>query len=241
MTIKRAVTIKELDKPAMLRLEVGDAAEAGFTTEISVDGGEGFHLPPDTPLALCRQTHSLNIAVVDSAEQYPLDTDALITSVPGIAVGVRTADCVPIVISAPDIGAVAAVHAGWRGTLGGIVSLTIRRLVAMGSDPAKMHAAVGPGICQRCYEVDFDLGERFRQAGLGEFVSTDNGAGCKPHLDLKGINRHLLLNAGLPTGNVTISDVCPYHTMRDGIPILPSYRRDRGTEERLVTMIMLRR
>lgn len=231
------MTLKDLDKPAILRLDIGDAAIAGFTSELMTEGPHTLHISYDTPLALCRQTHSLNIAVVDSPLQYPQDTDALITLVPGLAVGVRTADCVPTVICAPDIGAVAAVHAGWRGTLGNIVSLTIERLAAMGAEPARMHAAVGAGICQNCYEVDPELASKFRNAGFGTFIDNSH---IKPHLDLKGINRRQLLDSGLRSDNIMLCDVCPRHTLADGVPLLPSYRRDHGTESRLVTFIVLK-
>ena len=79
---------------------------------------------------------------------------------PGLPIGVRTADCVPVILYAEDIKAVAAVHAGWKGTLGGIVDVVVDRLADMGSDPRNIHATFGISICGNCYEVDNDLGER---------------------------------------------------------------------------------
>lgn len=94
--------------------------------------------PSPKDIILPVQTHSCNIREVDAAGK-PIDgegledTDALITRQKGIVIGVRTADCVPILLFAPDIMAVAAIHAGWKGTLGRIAGLTVERLVAMGA------------------------------------------------------------------------------------------------------------
>lgn len=84
-----------------------------------------------------RQTHTANVAVVtDTAQSYP-DTDALVTRRHDIALAVRTADCVPILLHAPDIRAVAAVHAGWKGTVGRIIGNAIRVMTEMGAEPQK--------------------------------------------------------------------------------------------------------
>ena len=84
-------------------------------------------------IVLPKQTHSLNVAIVSDGNEILEDTDAIITGTPGLSIGVRTADCVPVILYAEDIKAVAAVHAGWKGTLGGIVDVVVDRLADMGS------------------------------------------------------------------------------------------------------------
>ena len=98
------------------------------------------------------QTHSCNVSEVDSPRPLP-DTDAIITRTPGLRIGVRTADCVPLLLHAPDIRAIAAIHAGWKGSLGDITGNTVRRLTEAGASPQLMQAAFGPSICGVCYEV----------------------------------------------------------------------------------------
>ena len=131
-----------------------------------------------TPSAILlpQQTHTVNATWVTpdlrpeyiSLEPSPLfpDTDALITDMPGLTIGVRTADCVPILLYAADIKAVAAIHAGWKGTLHGIVDNVIDQLTARGSHPSKIHACFGPSICPQCYEVDPSLAQQFIDAGI---------------------------------------------------------------------------
>lgn len=202
------------------------------------------------PTLIPCQTHSCNIMEAHGVDNCFPDTDALICRIPGIRIGVRTADCVPVVVFALDINAVAAIHAGWKGTLNGIVTKTICRLKDMGASPAAAHALIGPCICHECYEVDNALADRFRDAGLGSYVTAAPGtdpltgvspAPARPHLDLPGINRHLLIAEGLPASNIISSGICTRHTRgANGIFTLPSWRREQGTDTRLLTTIMLR-
>ena len=151
------------------------------------------------------QTHSCNVALISSGHGgLPCldDTDSLVCMRRGVRIGVRTADCVPVVIYAPDIAAVAAVHAGWRGTLGGIVDRTLDRLAALGADPGVMKVAFGPSVCGRCYEVDAELAARFARAGFEDAV-----AGSR-HVDLEEVNRMRLVSAGVRSCNVRGKDFC---------------------------------
>lgn len=188
-------------------------------------------------IVLPRQTHTTNIALLpdDSplSEIPPFDdTDALISFRTDCAIGIRTADCVPVLLYAPDIHAVAAIHAGWRGTIGGIVSLAVKKLTELGAAPEAMKAAIGPAICSDCYEVDTELADRFADAGFGEFVTRHPDR--KPHLDLPGINRFQLTRCGLPDASIHNCGICTLST-----PALPSWRREPGIESRLLTWIRL--
>lgn len=181
-------------------------------------------------VVLPQQTHSCKVAVIGLDGVVPplVDTDAVIALCSGVAVGVRTADCVPVLLYAPDIPAVAAVHAGWRGSLGGIVGNTVKQLIQLGADPARMKAAFGPCICGDCYEVSPELAEDFRRAGFDDcIIGTRN-------LDLVAVNRTRLRAAGLlPDNIITSSCLCTRET-----PDLPSWRRE-PTDRRLATWICL--
>lgn len=200
-------------------------------------------LPEGVSLVLPQQTHTSHVDICTSATQTFADTDALITRDPAIAVGVRTADCQPILLYAPDIRAVAAVHAGWRGTFGRIGSNTVRRLTALGANPAGMKAILGPSICPECYEVSAELVAQFRDAGFRYLPSTD-------HLDLARLNAEDLADAGILPANITFSHQCTRHTI-DGTStravspsseprhLYPSWRREPGTTTRLISAIRL--
>lgn len=186
------------------------------------------------------QTHSLNVGVVrNESDSFP-DTDALVTQLAGVRIGVRTADCVPIVMRAADAGAVAVVHAGWKGSLGGIVDRTLDVLVGMGADPAAVKVEFGVSICSRCYEVDRDLADRFSQAGFAECVSFPSGADAKPHLDLQEVNVVRLLRRGVSEENIVRNSECTRHsTDCCGAYRYFSWRRSPGIADRNITSASL--
>lgn len=184
------------------------------------------------------QTHSLNVAeVTDPNDCFP-ETDALVTKLKNVAIGIRTADCVPIVIYAPDIEAVAAVHAGWKGSLGGIAGITADHLIEDGANPELMKVIFGCSICKDCYEVDQDLADRFISAGFSDCVSMPEGAG-KPHIDLQGVNVRRLLDKGVRKENILINRDCTLQTTDSkGNHAYHSWRRTPGVTERNITAIM---
>lgn len=233
------------------RFFVGGAAKGAEIMVRGVCGGGGYEggagMPcqthsTDVGVVMPCQTHSTNVGVVaDVGEGQRFDdTDALITRVPGVWIGVRTADCVPVCLYAPDIAAVAAIHAGWKGTLHRIVEVAVGRLTAMGASAERMYAFVGPAICGDCYEVSGDLGDIFAAAGFGQCISTGI-TGIKPHIDLKECNRQIMLACGIKASNITVSDICTRHTFSDEMGLYPfySYRRNIGETGRNITAIRL--
>lgn len=204
----------------------------GVEMQISTLSHPDIILPESVSLVLPQQTHTAHVDICTSVDQTFADTDALITRDPTIAVGVRTADCQPILLYAPDIRAVAAVHAGWRGTFGRIGSNTVRRLRALGADPARMKALLGPSICPRCYEVSAELVVQFREAGFRHLPSPD-------HLDLARLNAEDLADAGIPLSNITFTHQCTRHTTDSSAHLYPSWRREPGTTTRLISAIRL--
>lgn len=207
------------------------------------------------------QTHSLNVAIVNSRDQVLDDTDGLITFEENLPIGIRTADCVPILLYGPDISAIGAVHAGWKGTLGGIIDNVIDLMVSYGADPEKIIVAFGPSISKEIYEVDEQLAQKFIDAGFADFISypePKNGlpaeinnhperdsekqspvkSDSKPHIDLQGINIERLIRKGVRPGNIRANHDCSYlSTNEDGNPLYPSHRRSGGSPSRMLTYI----
>ena len=156
------------------------------------------------------QVHSPTVALV--TEPWTPDTapqaDAMVTATPGIALGILTADCTPILFADPQAGVIGAAHAGWRGAAEGIALNTIAAMVALGADPARIRAAIGPTISGPNYEV----GDQFRTDLLAitpdgaPFFTTPEGG--KPHFDLPGFVQAQLRAAGIaPVENLGI---CTY-------------------------------
>jgi hypothetical protein len=171
--------------------------------------------------------------VIEAALSSPqAEADALWTDVAGTAVGVRTADCLPILIEDPR-GRVAAVHAGWRGVIAEIVARTIEQLVAQGAVVSELKVAIGPCIQRCCFEVDGDLPARF-EAAFGRDVILSGEP--KPHLDLPLAVKKTLARIGVPEGHVVALPQC---TMCDARFF--SHRRDHGITGRHLSFITCRR
>jgi polyphenol oxidase len=159
------------------------------------------------------------------------EADALLADRPGVAVGVKTADCVPILIADPQTGRVAAVHSGWRGTALRVAARAVEALVARGSNPAQLVAAIGPAIQACCYEVSDELGTRFVREFGDDVVSR---AHARPHLDLPRAVRKALQQSGVPGDRI---DVLPLCTSCDSERFF-SHRRDRGVSGRHLSFVV---
>lgn len=136
--------------------------------------------------------------------------DALITNVPGVCVAVSTADCVPVLLYAPDKKVVAAIHAGWRGTVAQIVSKVVAELVGvLGCEPTLIKAGIGPSICCKHFEVGEEVAGQFRliYSEKDNIITYSQQTG-KPHIDLWEANRQQLLKSGLWSTNIEIAALC---------------------------------
>ena len=184
------------------------------------------------PIGRLRQVHSnLVHAVRDNefANDAP-EGDAAYTSLSGMALGVHTADCVPVLIADREARAVAVVHAGWRGTSEGVVRRTVESLVSdLGTHASDLSAAIGPHIGVCCMEVGEEVFDRFQDPEL--FGRRDQWE--KPHLNLAEANRRQLVNAGVLSENVQISTLCT----RCREDLFYSYRRDGETAGRMLSVI----
>jgi YfiH family protein len=173
-----------------------------FLQSIGADRFERF--------GLLRQIHSPNLLVIASEDEGVRDFtlpatgsgDALMTNVPGMLLTVQVADCIPVLLFDPKKRAVAAIHAGWRGTVARIAQLTAAAMCSRyGSDPGDILAAIGPGIGPHSYAVSEDLRSEFASA----FAYADDlfqQRGSQLYLDLWRCNQLQLLDAGLQAGNV---------------------------------------
>jgi hypothetical protein len=173
-------------------------------------------------MASLRQIHSAEVLAA-AEEGCTGDGDALIATRPGLAVSIRTADCLPILLADPRRGVVAAVHAGWRGTAGRIVAAAVNRMCGQhGCDSASIHAAIGPGIGPCCYQVGPEVARQFGQEGT-------------VHLDLAAANREQLLETGVVASHIDTIGLCT----RCRADLFHSWRRDGAAAGRMISYIRL--
>ena len=176
---------------------------------------------PVARIVMPHQTHEDCLLTIDAdflmkpmAEQRQLleGVDGLVTAEPQVCVAVSTADCAPLLLYAPDQGVVAAIHAGWRGTVKGIAQKAVRCLQTMfGCDPAQVRAGIGPSISQAAFEVGEEVVEAFSSAGMPVYrlMRRDPNNG-KAHIDLWGANRWQLMEVGVEAGHIEIAGICTY-------------------------------
>ena len=172
-------------------------------------------------LCVMPQTHSTDVRVVGAADgghaiytPAVFSCDALVTDETGTALGVRVADCVPILMADPGARVIAAVHAGWRGTVGDIVGKTIQKMCFLGAAPEDIRVAIGPHISMQNYEVGEDVARAVLNA-VGEDKLTlghlrPSGNEGKFLCGLGAVNITLLLRAGIHAEHIDLCDECTY-------------------------------
>lgn len=164
-------------------------------------------------LIIPHQTHSTTIAIVEKKCTEKLDgVDALITQQKGICLAIATADCVPILLYDPIQQVVAAIHAGWRGTVAHLPIKTVREMESVfGTQPKDIVAYIGASISQAHYEVGDEVVAHFENEGfdLSRIVATHPLSG-KSHIDLWESNRQELLKAGIPDKQIEVAGDCTY-------------------------------
>jgi len=198
-----------------------------------------------TSILAVQQVHGARVVTTEASEVEPAargertlphlfpEADAMVSASAGVLLTVRTADCVPILLVAPRARAVAAVHAGWQGTLGGVVTSTLGVLgERYGAGPAAVCAALGPAIDGCCYEFGAERFDsfvvKFGRAAERAWQSAtrgDRSAVYHPgrgHLDLRLLNRLLLEAAGVPPASISCLGPCTAEHPSE----LHSYRRD---------------
>lgn len=156
-------------------------------------------LLPDAELVTVHQIHSADVVQVE--EPWPQDArpraDALVTDRPGLLLGILTADCAPVLFADEEAGVIGAAHAGWRGAIAGVTDSAIAAMEALGARRDNIHAAVGPCIGRRSYEVDDGFRTRFLEDDPNNHRFFLAGALGKPHFDLEAYVVHRLIAAGI--------------------------------------------
>lgn len=201
------------------------------------------------------QVHGVQIGVVhdedrgrgslDRASAFQ-DTDGLVTNVPGVMLTSFYADCVPLYFWDPVTGSVGLAHAGWKGTVGSIAQKMVGKMaMEYGSLPQHIRTAIGPSIGECCYEVDDRVMDRVRDIGIGDPASSgetaksvlyiDKGHG-KFMLNLKEINRHIMIKAGILAEHIECTSWCTSCNH----DLFFSYRKDGGTTGRMASWIGMR-
>lgn len=170
-------------------------------------------------MVLSDQTHTTNVRVITEEDrgkgilkpQDYSDVDGMITNVPGIVLVTSYADCVPLYFVDPVRKAIGLSHSGWKGTVGHIGQKTVWKMHEVyGSEPKDIVAAIGPSICQSCYEVSDDVAEAFRAnftADEAADILLDKGNG-KYQLDLWKANWYVLTDAGILPEHLSVTDLC---------------------------------
>ena len=207
-------------------LEKLDWLGHGFGTCSSLDW------PNTTSLATVRQIHSNRVIVARHPGNVG-EGDALITDVPGLALAVRTADCLPILMADAKNRAVAAIHAGWRGTAQEIALETLRAMAKeFGTISENVVIAIGPGIGPCCYEVGAEVARQFS----GWFPNYQAITNLPVRIDLAEANIRQLRRNGGANGQIDPSSLCT----RCLPGVFHSYRRDREAAGRMISAIWIR-
>ena len=168
-------------------------------------------------LATLKQIHSATCVAARGRAGMLGQGDALLENTLGAVVAVKTADCIPILLADERLRAVAAVHAGWRGTVAGIVARAVEAMAReFGTRPEDMHAAIGPGIGKCCYEVGPEVAAHFGESG-------------RAHIDLAEANRRQLVECGIPGQRIYVANLCTQCRADE----FYSFRRDREIAGRL--------
>ena len=192
------------------------------------------------------QTHTTNVRVVTkedcgkgvTKEKDYTDVDGLITNIPGIVLGTFFADCVPLFVLDPVHRAIGMSHSGWRGTVHKMGLATLKAMEKeYGTKAADVRVAIGPSICQDCYEVSEDVAQEFIEAfgeqGKELLYATGNG---KYQLNLQYANRLIFLEAGVPLPQIEETDLCTCCNPE----LFHSHRASHGRRGNLGAFMMLK-
>ena len=171
-----------------------------------------------------RQTHTINIRRVTANDKGKgviketdyANVDGLITNEPGITLIIYCSDCIPVALVDPVHKAIGLVHSGWKGTRGRIAACAVEKMnYEFGSRAEDLICAVGPGVCRSCYEVSKDVADQFKGEAVqirttkdGSIIRDPLTGEPKYSLDLKAINKSILMRAGVREDHIQISDFC---------------------------------
>ena len=189
-----------------------------------------------------KQTHSATIKTIcadffDSEENekkaFLSETDAIVTDLKGVCIGIKTADCVPVLLFDQKKKVIAAIHAGWRGTVQHITYLAVKRMIfEFKSDPGDIIAGIGPSISPDVYEVGTEVWAQFDPL---YYRSNGSESNDKRLLDLWKANRDQLIGAGVPVNQIELAELCTFSNPNTFF----SARRDGAKTGRMASGILL--
>ena len=210
---------------ASLNCGFGSDDEAEIVTRNRKLVSELMNVEADKLLTV-HQYHSAEVLVIEPPHDVtaPPKADAMVTKVPGLALGVLTADCVPVLFADAEAGIIGAAHAGWKGAVAGVCEATIDAMEKLGAKREAIMASIGPSISQSSYEVGPEFRAQFRAADAEAFFI----AATRPEhfmFDLKGFVAQILKRAGV--GQVDILPHCTYAQAEKFF----SYRRTTHAQE----------
>lgn len=214
-----------------LSFRVGDDPEIVKDNFCDVKKAVGVH---NLKIVTMRQVHGDQVVdIADPGIKEIGEADAMVAVKRGIFLGVLTADCVPILFSAPELKLAAVVHAGWRGTLAGLAPKMVRHLKQRyGADAVSIEAAVGPAIGLCCYEIRADVSDPLIEQWGAAAKSSIRSRGGKQFLDLRDLNRRQLEECGVPPAHIFTVGPCTSCSEE-----FFSYRRDRKETGRQLSFI----
>jgi YfiH family protein len=211
-----------------LGLSVNDDEETVLRNREKFFGSLGIDIKD---VSRCHQVHGTDILFSKKQGLYD-KYDAQITNIPGLYLVASVADCTPVLIHDEKNNAVAAIHAGWRGTAGGITALTLERMTAeFGTRGIDCKAYIGACISDNSFEVGDEVAKEF-----GEEHKRINGESGKWHVDLKAANRSQLISKGLKAESIQTSLLC---TVEDN-DMFFSHRKEKGITGRMMAVIGMR-
>ena len=174
-----------------------------------------------THLQGVHQIHSADVVAVNAPLPERPRADAMVSKTPGMALGVLTADCQPVLFADEQSGVIGAAHAGWRGAVDGVLEATIDAMESLGAERTQICAVIGPCISQRAYEVGPEFFDTFIAEDDASARFFAQGQGDRMQFDLPGFGLHRLRNAGIKqaewTGHCTYEDAGRFFSYRRSV------------------------
>lgn len=181
-----------------MSINQGDNADVVVSNRASAANAMGGY--DVTDLVVFRQIHSTRVVTLTERPDRTVATeaDAMVTNRPDLLIGILGADCAPILFADPEAGIVGGAHAGWKGAVGGIVGATVAAMVALGAQPSRMRAAIGPTIAGASYEIGPETAAQIVSINpdAARYVSIPAG-GSREHFDIPGLLTEQLFTAGV--------------------------------------------
>jgi YfiH family protein len=173
---------------------------------------EAMQVAPNN-LISCKQIHSIKVMAVDKPWSEKPEADAMVTKTKGLALGIKTADCAPVLFHDAQAGVIGAAHAGWRGAVGGILEETLKAMQKLGAKPENTTTVIGACIQQNSYEVGPEFPEAFlKQDSTNERFFKKAPRENHSLFDLPGYCKHRLLLSGVKTAQSLGFDTCSDET-----------------------------